>query len=74
MQHRKFHGDKLHVVFESMFVAIVQMMEVVGEEISSVEPETLGANPILRRYSNKYFSRSKLNIKMRFRQKFSASL
>ena len=31
----------------------------------SVEPETLGANLILRRYSNKDFSRSKLNIEIR---------
>ena len=31
----------------------------------SVEPETLGANLILRRYSNKDFSRSKLSIKIR---------
>ena len=29
----------------------------------SVQPETLGAKLILRRYSNKDFSRSKLNIK-----------
>ena len=34
VQHRKFHGDKFHVVYESMFVAFVQNMEVVGEEIS----------------------------------------
>ena len=31
----------------------------------SVESETLGANLILRRYSNKDFPRSKLNIKIR---------
>ena len=31
----------------------------------SVEPETLGANLILRRYLNRDFSRSKLNIKIR---------
>ena len=31
----------------------------------SVEPETLGANLILRRYSNKEFSRPKLNIEIR---------
>ena len=31
----------------------------------SVESETLGAHLILRRYSNKDFSRSKLNIKIR---------
>ena len=31
----------------------------------SVEPETLGANPILRHYSNNDFSRSKLNITIR---------
>ena len=31
----------------------------------SVEPETLGGNLILRRYSNKDFSRSKSNIKIR---------
>ena len=49
-----------------MFVAFVQNMEVVGKEIYfSVGPETLGANLILRRYSNKDFSRSKLNIKIR---------
>ena len=30
----------------------------------SVEPETLGGNLILRRYSNKDFSRSKSNIKI----------
>ena len=30
----------------------------------SVEPETLGANLILRRYSNKDFSRPKSNIKI----------
>ena len=30
----------------------------------SVEPETLGTNLILRRYSNKDFSRSMLNIKI----------
>ena len=30
----KCHGDKFHVVFESMFVAIVQKMEVVSEETS----------------------------------------
>ena len=28
-------------------------------------PETIGVNPISRRYSNKHFSRSKLNIKIR---------
>ena len=44
-QHRKFHGDVFHVVCESMFVAFVQMTEVVVEEISSVEPEALGVKP-----------------------------
>ena len=53
------------VVYKSMSVAFAQKMEVVGEEISSVESETLGANLILRHYSNKDFSRSKLNIKIR---------
>ena len=39
----------------------------------SVEPEKLGANLILRRYSNKDFPRSKLNIKSEAVE-FSASL
>ena len=34
VQHRQFHGDMFHVVYESIFVAFVQKMEVVGEEIS----------------------------------------
>ena len=33
-QHRKFHGDMFHVVYESMFVHFVQKLEVVREEIS----------------------------------------